>query len=107
MTTEQTTGFTPGPWIADTKGGDEAPLCIDIIGPTYDEHLATVWPGETIGRRLGANAALIAAAPDLYEQLLSVYDYYHLSMTPAAFTRRCTELMDDIKAVLMKARGES
>jgi len=58
-------GHTPGPWTAFQSTAS----FFDVVkgNGEYDPSVASVWASE--GRPAGANARLIAAAPDLLEAL--------------------------------------
>lgn len=86
--------FTKGPWIIDgygnivqkTDGKSDARGCIRARGLAL-----TSADGEP-----GYNAALIAAAPEMYEMLKKLMAHYN-------FSEYCE---NEIDALLTKARGE-
>lgn len=94
-------GHTKGPWTAELH--DDHTATIRASGGTlvaelygYDDD-----DGETV-LPIEANAALFAAAPDLYaacEALLDVVGEINAE-------RRSFEALDDARAALAKARGE-
>ena len=61
-------GHTPGPWTAFQSTAS----FFDVVkgNGEYDPSVASVWASE--GRPAGANARLIAAAPDMLEALRAV-----------------------------------
>ncbi len=61
--------FTPGPWIVDSDELDSCFVRQDIVNEYSDKNVpvASLLCGE--GQDMRANAALIAAAPDLLEAL--------------------------------------
>lgn len=93
--------WTPGPWRVSTSG-------LGIIGQGL--HKVCSLLAKTKGTR-DADAALIAAAPDLYEALKDAaeelravanqefYDLYGASVSAA-------DVLPKISAALAKARGE-
>lgn len=101
--------YTPGPWyfskweqfgntsfyIAQQEGAPYTPNYSDV---------ATLIAETCTGEKLfvqEANAALIAAAPEMYEMLQQIY-------TSSAYTEATEWLpMAEIKALLAKARGEA
>ena len=97
------TKFTPGPWeidgklvIAQIRSGSNHFMFV----ATTDHSMLDSIPQETFD----ANAALIAAAPDMYAKLESLKRYISESCGNA-----CGSIMviREIDAVLKKARGES
>jgi len=86
--------FTPGPWVrmnvtdvfTDGKSGQQIADCMPNIAVSINE--------------LAANAALIAAAPELYEALEWAYRVHGEHGGPLG-------LGVAMKAALEKARGES
>jgi hypothetical protein len=106
------TRWTKGPWRqshhGDTKG-------VTVSGGDYNS-VATVRHQRRTPEELAANAALIAAAPDLYAALAEARDgpledrrkeikCGCLSGHPMACSLRL--LLDRIDAVLARARGEA
>lgn len=105
--------FTPGPWVADIRGGclavypesreddtpglhadDDRNIHYSSKGSAYVENPG-YWDMDDQAR---ANAHLIAAAPDLYEMLeIAVKDA----------EQGYSEWIDSAKAALSKARGET
>lgn len=86
--------WTPGPWKQslpdDTAiyGADGWPVCETGVNQGYDEHF----------ERIEADARLIAAAPDLYEALVAIYDAWY-NLDGSDYRR--------LKAALAKANGEN
>jgi hypothetical protein len=95
------TKFTPGPWTWDFDRDDEQNAIVwlesdDNMRVCFLAHCAKV--SET-----HANAALIAAAPDLYEALAAIVD--HETNKRDFFT--WGKKVDAATAALKKARGET
>ena len=91
------TKHTPGPWMVE-KG------TLDVIAKKhYDGMEINIRDIETNDREtIQANAALIAAAPDMLEALELV-----LRQLPTELTLDGEILRDDLKQLVAKARGES
>jgi hypothetical protein len=107
------TNFTPGPWKAGKNAcmttvldGHEGKT-IYLKGSSY--HIA--WAnaensnGDLDFETALANAALIAAAPDMYDMLQSVLDECAICDPNFHYPGDC-DLRGQIEAVLKKARGE-
>lgn len=106
---------TPGPWIADIRGGclavypaareNEFPgiSCADDRNVHYSTKGAAYngmhWDMCNTAR---ANACLIAAAPELYEALRDMITSYEVLGSPLPMSRECEVALD----ALAKARGE-
>lgn len=95
------TKFTPGPWkitgdsgrLIEQDGNDEADL-----GSIFAE----LWSNVGTRHNQKANAALIAAAPEMYESLqLCVTNLRMCCPCPSG-----AEFCDNIEKMLKKARGE-
>lgn len=98
------TKFTPGPWVVDPKysrdiqapdGLDVATCCLSILNrkaTTEEESIA--------------NAALIAAAPDMYEALEMAILEYGKPGGPWNVPTEPGTWIDKAKAAIVKARGE-
>lgn len=121
------TKFTPGPWEADgtlvwAKEQHSAPALWgakreysdgrlhadgrrrDCYGPLCDTN-----DGEYVeSRNPEADAHLIAAAPDLYEALLTaIAEVDAVAPELPKFTARLDAAVDQFRAALAKARGEA
>lgn len=85
--------YTKGPWKVEQDLDNTGSKVFDIWNQAY--HIATIneHVDETDDR---ANAHLIAAAPELYDELLLLYTFVNL---PDDIDKR-------IKAVLRKAEGK-
>lgn len=91
------TQFTPGPWKAINALG------VWIVG-CGDDHLLTKIPAGSVDAE--ANARLIAAAPELLDALNSlsaVCEQAQLRHGHGVWS----QLLDDARAAIAKARGES
>lgn len=104
------TKFTPGPWVVDEDSNIdqiavrigtavESPYCRDVS----DLWACDIDESENNDQAL-ANAHLIAAAPELYEELESLLD--SLAATPELNLSSWGIETDSAKAALAKARGE-
>lgn len=103
--------FTPGPWHAveqfGAKWGEESHYCYeDVLAyGKYRGGIASCYPAENIGgitrEEAHANAALIAAAPELYAMLNEMI---------VPFSKWNVEggagLIERAREALAKARGE-
>lgn len=90
--------FTPGPWVAHTDVED--PI-ITSLGAPYEPQIAVISSGDPIAETQ-ANAALIAAAPDLYETLKMA----EATLDVVGVHFNLLETLKTIRSVLAKARGE-
>lgn len=111
MKTNQST-HTPGPWL-DTTRGPEAGSCRVIEGtPTPTVDTAKFFNGEYViaklyGPQREANAALIAAAPELLTALkgcMSALEAIH-DVAPAATSR--AQRLATGRAAIAKAEGKA
>ena len=95
--------FTPGPWEYDEHGqfihknGDLSRRIADIRGYGW---LSLVKGMEPAAKELNSNAALIAAAPDLYEALEKIATKSLPNPAPGQKIIKLAEV------ALAKARGE-
>ncbi len=112
MTTTTTT-HTPGPWLVfdDLPGGFDI-ICPDQTGTVA--HVAARRPGEEEIER--ANAALIAAAPDLLAALKDLWGYVqdlqnsnpgYLGKLALQDYARLNRALGDAPAAIAKAEGRS
>jgi len=102
------TKFTPGPWIKRGKGTIETSGWAEV---------AAVMDGQMLDRvdheTQEANAHLIAAAPDMYEELECARDVFRFYQSHHEFKGgtekaiRNKEIADRIDRLLAKARGEA
>lgn len=89
--------FTPGPWvITDIDNLPDGGKWIDISDGAYAIPIVSVR-----GKDHDANAALIAAAPDMYEALKGL-----LAKVECGTALEC-ELCDAARNALKKAQGKS
>lgn len=87
--------WTPGPWqVSCVSDGTRRRSVWTDKGPPA--HIADVTNGE-------ANARLISAAPDLYEALERFVTFHSGHVLPHELHKP----MDDARAALAKARGET
>jgi hypothetical protein len=102
--------FTPGPWNLaenDTHAGQIAAVygCEDSFGkPSWLEVWSMNWPENS--SQQAANAALIAAAPDMYEALQDLWDDWLTLTEVDADDPDVIKLTEQTMNALAKARGE-
>jgi hypothetical protein len=98
MTTDDKPKFTPGPWeVQDTREIPYEPYDWQVThGDLIVAHI-----GNTYLEEEESNAALIAAAPEMYQMLQAILDmvdaYGHITLRDNA--------ANDIRGLLAKARG--
>jgi hypothetical protein len=95
------TKWTPGPWTV-AREGDTVKVMAPPHFPEWDRvEIADLSFGDTLSRR-GANAALVAAAPDLYGALGALVREQENYLTDDA-----TDIaLAAARAALARARGE-
>ena len=93
-----TSKFTPGPW--NFQPCDEYTNCFDVMCEE-GYYIATTHDGVRGDKNADANARLIAAAPDLLDELLSILDW---AVTERAPLRN--QEIESIRAAIAKATGE-
>jgi hypothetical protein len=91
------TGYTKGPWVADKFG--------DIDGPN-GEPIATTDGVPGIEDVAGANARLIAAAPDMYEALRVAEIASEELCQGQDAANECWNTLRTIRAAIAKAEGK-
>jgi hypothetical protein len=90
--------FTKGPWrVLDNTSYTDRPNHYQIL--TKDAGLWVAYTECCDNEEEEANAALIAAAPEMYELLQDIATNYQCMPNPCGVEQR-------IEAVLKKARGE-
>lgn len=99
---------TKGPWVIGSPGYGTDNSTRDIGSPGRDANVATVWGchGQSVAEA-AANAALISAAPDMYEDLREII-FFLENFDPS---NREYETVKKVrlqfaKTTLSKARGE-
>ncbi|WP_341959241.1 hypothetical protein [Pseudomonas sp. RC10] len=101
---------TPGPWSISEPFRESIGLSVYINAQNHDELAAVVWRmgwDFAVGKPTQvceANAHLIAAAPELLESLSNLVGLAELG---AARLDKYKAALDDAKAVIAKARGQS
>lgn len=93
--------ITPGPWhVVEYGDGDALVVCSDQQGNWRVAFMATHGGSATHWEKIQADAALIAAAPDLYQALYDVMQRFGPgTLNQGLFERACE--------ALAKARGET
>lgn len=96
------TSFSPGPWtVTVVKGSYLVPFLVTageekVVAQCKGDQLA---PNATSIGEAGANARLIAAAPEMYEELKAVLFAMERTIPDAKQT------IDNIKSILKKVEG--
>ena len=106
-TKEKHATFTPGPWHAfeqnatnpNTKGLFE----IDANHPSGNRQTIAVTPYKGDARELDANARLIAAAPEMYEQC-KLFEKFLSTLIMEGHSGADLE-RDNLRAILAKVEG--
>lgn len=97
--------FTPGPWFIDVN------TMFDKVFIMCKENLPVncgfIAEMADTNKNREADTNLIAAAPEMYELLDTIYLKLDM-MRPISDSHECTrdEMISDIKALLHKAKGE-
>lgn len=104
------TNFTPGPWHVKDNG------LIYILPPDKSGNLVVAGCGQTYDvsdwekERSLANASLIAAAPEMYDEIETTIELLQLVIDtyslPEAVKKGLKERIETGKNTLKKARGE-
>ena len=112
------TKFTPGPWhLEDSRGEDNEHLFWEVLGDSkvYCGYLASLMDSEHIGgtslEERDANALLVCAAPEMYEELEdSIKDLkFAVATIGSRYPDRAMEISKKLarkRTLLAKARGE-
>jgi len=104
-----TPNHTPGPWrIIDSRDQGKATVVgsdFPAMGFVADVNLCRNNTHQQVDGR--ANAALIAAAPAMYEALNALVEVFPsvVKMTPYGVTMDISKIHDDAKAALAQAEG--
>ena len=93
--------FTPGPWFVKD---DPALMIVAREGCPVVAELCAIERSE--GNEEFANASLIAAAPELYEALESIAEYWNRDRNEDAMHDACWHAVNTAADALAKARGE-
>ena len=119
------TKFTPVPWIVLDQTIMSDQEYEDLYNCQNHARLETIWNGKEIiaevcawddritEKSLSANAHLIAAAPDMYEELECARDVFRFYQSHHEFKGgtekaiRNKKIADRIDRLLAKARGEA
>ena len=105
--TTKTAQFTPGPWVVKSTDED---INTKTIIDSNEFWIAKVLNFNRVSddiRESQANAALIAAAPAMYEALNALVEVFPsvVKMTPYGVTMDISKIHDDAKAALAQAEG--
>jgi hypothetical protein len=107
------TKFTRGPWLIERRATKEGGPH-HTIGVTRDEISGGVFGTHSSGRYMSVSgcidehdAALIAAAPDLYEALSDLFENKQFNTAIGGNPIMVDKLIERIWAALKKARGET
>jgi len=98
------TKFTPGPWKTERGTGHHAGHVV-VTAPGMPSHSPMAHVPAWDEPEASADAALIAAAPDLYAACVLMLDYIRLDQEGKP--RPVNYMLGEIHAALSKARGES
>jgi len=103
------TKFTPGPWKAVIHSWGEAGVYSsdDRIAGLDVRHVATEETQDTFTELMEANAAIMAASPDLYAALKDLDDAFCSENRTKEDRLRSRQALIAARAALAKARGES
>ena len=94
--------FTQGPFsVAETRHKYD----IVIRGPK-NEPIALVLIAGFSKKEGAANANLLAAAPDLFESLQNIAEYWNQDQNEAAMADACWHAIHTARAAIAKATGE-
>tara|TARA_R110002012_G_scaffold319625_1_gene540829 strand:- start:341 stop:688 length:348 start_codon:yes stop_codon:yes gene_type:complete len=109
-TKEKRATFTQGPWtftLADENSSGGVYGCEKCVCDIIPKELAVAWDCEEVSIA-NANARLIAAAPELYEQCKEfekVLTYYHGTNENTAISTLANENRDKLREILAKVDG--
>jgi len=93
---------TPGPWVTDPEGHIRAPYPNHAPGISIAR--MTCFGAHDVHMAMGANAALISAAPDMLEALESALA---LLQDPDATDTDADKVETLLEAAIAKAKGEA
>lgn len=98
---------TPGPWVAEwgTRKEVGQELGWEVFGQGDDSPIVAEIPDHNENR--SADAALIAAAPDLLAALSDLAAYVDGYEYAASWAGRPHQIMDNARAAIAKTKGEA
>ena len=97
------TKHTPGPWVED--GGAFYPAwALDEDGYNRKGYIAEMLNG--YDESYHANAALIAAAPEMLVALESIAEFWNRDQNWGAMNEACWHAIETAEAAIAKAKGE-
>lgn len=94
---------TPGPWHYEAFA-----FGADVCGADGEVIMTSVYEndnGEDITDRTRANVALVATAPEMYEALKGVMDFWQMDANIVANNAQIVEVFDLVKRAIEKAEG--
>ena len=95
---------TPGPWVA--RRLEKEGFCYEDVMDEYGYYIATCHEGVRCESNAGANARLIAAAPDLLASLQRIVAVLDKQVASPHLAERASPLAQ-AKAAISKATGET
>lgn len=98
--------FTPGPWKVVKREDEDHGTLVVHEAETHDFLICQT--NQHWGRPFtnGANARLIAAAPDMYNALWEAVELSDRTLPPSGRTAECQRVYDLCRAALAKAESE-
>ena len=107
MSTQGRAQFTPGPWVVKSTDEDINTKTIIDSNEFWIAKVLNFNRASDDIRESQANAALIAAAPAMYEALNALVEVFPsvVKMTPYGVTMDISKIHDDAKAALAQAEG--
>lgn len=111
MSTENRTSHTPGPWTHTAAGLIQAPSQPRALAYVYvaDYDACRGDSADRAARETEANARLIAAAPELLDQLVKMTDAYAKAMKDAGVSHYPEALfvVRQARSAIARARSQS
>ena len=95
---------TPGPWTADVVRFTNYTLRIIKAGTGYIAHVHTQSTESDIARDV-SNARLIAAAPEMWDLIVELFEDHKLSLMIGGNPNRVSALMERADKLRAKVRG--
>ena len=102
--------FTPGPWYTSPFAQSEKQHQIGLQERSFDGEVSGCRGTDEYmlvsGLCKKEDAQLMAAAPDMYEALQNIAEYWNQDQNPGAMVDACWHAIETAQAALAKARGE-